>query len=142
MINSITVSFGANATVNPNMRFTLVGSDDRTPNVGSAFHHREYCNGQTVVMLQFTGAQTNNGSLADGTYQLTYNNSVIGPTTFFRMFGDMNGDHLVNQTDLTAFNAAMRSSVGTAPYLWYFNYNQDCVIDAVDYRYFLMNYQP
>ena len=153
MIDSITVSFGQLATVGAGA-FSLVNTV-----TGAIVPLRvilRNIGGQTVALLDFTGAGIINGSLADGTYALTivaanitlqsggaWNGGVnYTSAPFKRMFGDVNGDGLVNATDLAAFNAAMRSKMGDANYCWYLDYDGNCQIDATDYRYFLMDYRP
>ena len=101
MINSITVSFGQ--VVNNLGTFTLL---DKTTNTYVGLRLiTEILNGQTVVMLQFTGTGIVGGSLANGLTSCT----TTGPlaASFFRLFGDSNGDGLVNETDLTAFSNAL-----------------------------------
>jgi hypothetical protein len=111
-------------------------------------------NGKTVVVIEFTGSLLG-GSLADGNYKVKINGSKVqtrgGPAagtlfnggaiyteTFFRFYGDSDGDRDVDTTDLTAFRAALRSMRGTAAYRWYFDYDADCDVDAVDYQQFLL----
>ena len=151
MIDSLTVTFnqlvtiGAGAFTLKNSKGVSIGLRTIVENIG----------GQTVVLIQFTGAGIIGGSLADGSYTFTivssliqlqsgglYNGGVNQTFQFTRLFGDVNGDGKVNATDLAALNAAMRSKEGTPPYVWYLDYDQNCQIDATDYRYFLVNYRP
>jgi hypothetical protein len=151
MINSLTVTFPGPVTVGPGA-FTLVNSKGTSIGLRTIVLN---INGQTVVLVQFTGPGIIGGSLADGSYTFTINSSLITlpgggaynggvnqTFQFFRKFGDINGDGKVNATDLAAFQAAMRSKEGTPYYVWYFDYDQNCQIDAMDYRYFLVNYRP
>jgi hypothetical protein len=60
---------------------------------------------------------------------------------FFRLFGDVNGDAQVDDTDLAVFQSAYGSRQGTAGYLWYLDANGDGVIDSSDYAQFLARYR-
>jgi hypothetical protein len=116
-------------------------------------------NGQTVVTLSnFSGAETQSASLADGRYTLTALSSQIsvfgqaldgdnngtpgGDYVFsdaqglFRFFGDINGDRHVDIADFGALSAAYGTSVGQAGYLSYLDFNNDGQIDIADFGQF------
>ena len=119
--------------------------------------------GKTVATITFSGSLTQYSSLMDGTYQLTIyggkvhdavtglnldgagtgqagSNYVFGSHAadhFFRLFGDYNGDGLVNGADLAQFEAAYLNPAG---YLWYFDFNNDGNIDALDFYQFKLRY--
>ena len=57
---------------------------------------------------------------------------------FWRLFGDALGNRTVNSTDQGQFQAAQGSHPGQANYRWYFDYDQSCTIDSVDYSQFLL----
>jgi hypothetical protein len=96
-----------------------------------------------TLVLTFTGgtgaSQVVGGSLADGNYRLTANGQVVA--SFYRLFGDSNGDRRVDAADRTAFLKAYRSRKGMANYACYFDYNADGTIDGTDYYEFLRRYQ-
>jgi hypothetical protein len=99
-------------------------------------------------------------SLADGRYQLTVlAANVIGPDGkalagdgtntgsnytspadnyqgnglhLFRLFGDVNGDGVVDPTDLNQFRSTMNTNKTQAAYLWYLDADGSGAIDAVD----------
>ena len=101
--------------------------------------------------------------MVDGTYQLTVygskvhdavsganldgdnngqpgGNYVFGSLAadhFFRKFGDYNGDGLANSADLAQFDAAFLNPAG---YQWYFDFNNDGHIDALDFYQFKLRY--
>jgi uncharacterized repeat protein (TIGR01451 family) len=149
MVTSLTVTFAGHEDLAAGA-FTLTTAAGAS--VGMRTLTRDI-NGQTVVLIQFTDPTLVGGSLADGQYNLVIDGSKIHDQTgaayngggtltesFFRLFGDSNGDRKVDNTDLTAFQAAMRSMYGTAPYLWYLDYTQDCTVDAASYSQFMLRY--
>jgi uncharacterized delta-60 repeat protein len=116
-------------------------------------------NGVTVVTLNnFTGSETQFGSLADGRYTLTAlanqisaggmaldgngdgtagGNYVFGDAQgLFRFFGDINGDQIVNGLDLGFFKNAFGTQAGDANYLSAFDFNGDGVINGFDFGQF------
>ncbi len=149
MVNSITVTF-------PTHENLTTGAISLTTQAGATVPFSTITrdvNGQTVEFLQFTGSNVIGNSLPDGRYVLTingskihnsqgaaYNNGGTISNAFWRMFGDAYGTASINSAALTAFQAAMRSANGTPPYCWYFDYDQNCTVDAVDYSMFLMRY--
>lgn len=105
---------------------------------------------QTVAQLTFSGSGTQNGSLADGKYTLTIpgaqvstggvlldgdNNGTAGGNyvaNFHRLFGDSDGNMVVNSEDFAAF----RSIYGTSSSLYGLDVNNDNIIDATDFMNF------
>lgn len=95
-------------------------------------------------VLTFSGGEIIGGSLADGTYDLTLNPSLIrdawdGPIlggaivrTFHRLFGDGDGSGVVNSADLASFNTAFGATSAAARYLSHFDYEQNGVINNAD----------
>jgi hypothetical protein len=91
------------------------------------------------LTVRFTGlAGVIGGSLPDGRYSLAVGGQTVA--TFFRLFGDVNGDGQVDDSDRAAFLAAYRSRSGMANYRSYFDYNGDGLIDSTDYYQFLRRY--
>jgi O-glycosyl hydrolase len=97
-----------------------------------------------VFTLIFTGASIVAASLPDGIYDLALNPTAIidaysrplsgspAPLTFFRLFGDSNGDASVNSTDLTAITAAYAFNSSSPNYRSYFDYDANLVINNTD----------
>ena len=124
-VTSLTVTFNTPvdfANNDPNAAFTLTRSDNTTVSFTA---HASVVGGQTVVVLDtFGGTASENGSLADGRYTLTALAAQISasgqPMTsdysfsdaqgLFRMFGDVNGDQVVNGFDFGFF----KNAFGTA----------------------------
>jgi hypothetical protein len=107
--------------------------------------------GRTVATLIFVGADVIGGSLADGHYTLTINGGlvhdgfgnaldgagtgVVGSDrvdTFFRLFGDADGDGVVDARDRDLFRSAFKTRAGDPGYLWYFDYDGDGEVDGRD----------
>lgn len=104
------------------------------------------------VTLTFTGGPVDFGSLADGRYTLTAFAALINGGNFdgngdmiagdnyeligtpanglFRLFGDSDGNGLVNSVDFTAF----RTFFGTGPS--YFDVNNDGQTNSTDFAEF------
>jgi subtilase family serine protease len=150
-VTSVTVTFNTPvdfANSDPNAAFTLTRSDNTTV---SFVAHASVVGGQTVVVLDtFGGTASENGSLADGRYTLTALAAQISASgqpmatdyTFsdaqglFRMFGDVNGDQVVNGFDFGFFKNAFGTQTGDPTYLNYLDFNGDGVINGLDFGQF------
>ena len=109
--------------------------------------------GRTTVTVRFTtpntgpfnGSMTEWGSLIDGHYSLGFQGSAAqllfvgsGSTaqnhsdSLIRLFGDSNGDGVLDQVDLAQFRAANNSSSGDAAYSSAFDVDGNGVIDQFD----------
>lgn len=108
-------------------------------------------NGHTVAVVRFTGADVVGGSLPDGAYRLTVAAASVhdasgkaldqdGTASFVRLFGDADGNGVVDNRDLAVFNTALRGRVGMANSLWYLDYDGNGVIDSGDYVQFQRRY--
>ena len=95
--------------------------------------------GGLTWVVTFSGAGVVGGSIADGDYDITvvstavhaYNHTMADniTNTFFRLFGDTNGDGQVSgRPDLTLMQSALGTSIGQAGYLAYLDYNADGII--------------
>jgi Dockerin type I domain len=99
---------------------------------------------QTVARLTFGGPLTEGSaaapSLSDGRYTLTvFGGQAQGGdyvATLLRLFGDVNGDAVVNGTDLTAFRGAFGANSLDASYLAAFDWNGDGAINGTDLTQF------
>jgi hypothetical protein len=105
--------------------------------------------GQTVATLTFSGAGTEFGSLADGRWALTVDHTkvvataggVAMPADFSlanieRLYGDVNGDGKVDNTDFFQFRSTFGLSAGQAGFLAAFDYDGNGVIDNTDFFQF------
>lgn len=107
---------------------------------------------QTVAKLTFTGTGTEFGSLADGAYTLTLvasqintegvlfdgNNDGTGGDNyvmnFHRLFGDVNGDRTVSNSDFNAFRNAFGGTEMA------FDFNNDGAVAGSDFNAFKENF--
>lgn len=156
-ILSLQVTF--NETVNlgsaPAGAFQLLGPDGRLVNLSAAVSTN--ASGATVATLTFLpGPDTYrlaNGqyALADGRYRLTVLKNTVEDgnqrvmdadvvDSFFRLFGDVNGDAKIDLSDLTAARDELGRQIGDGRYLWYLDDNGDGRIDNVDYIAVRTNY--
>ena len=105
----------------------------------------------TTFLITFSGTGTSYGSLNDGRYTLTVHAALVQNADgqamaadstfgFFRLFGDLDGDGVVNGYDYLLFRAAYGKSVGQSGYQAAFDYNGDGVINGLDYLEFRLRY--
>ena len=155
MVESLTVTFNAPVTLSAGA-ITLT---DQTTGTAVPIQWSTV-DGITYVVTwssQFTG-----GSLSNGQYLLTVDHSLVSSTggsmtadqsySFFRLFGDYNGDGVVNNADYMMFKKAYGAVAGSgsasnATYdtYWYFdyyfnNYQSGSSIDSSDLAEFLDDY--
>jgi hypothetical protein len=105
----------------------------------------------SVDTLTLVGAGIIGGSLADGHYTLTIHGGLVHDgfgqaldgagtgvagsdrvDTFFRLFGDADGDGHVDLGDLLRFASTFGKHAGDSGYLWYFDYDGDGRVDGSD----------
>jgi hypothetical protein len=115
--------------------------------------------GAYTVIYGFSGPGTEFGSLEDGNYSLQFNESAIqgggpgGPglapagdpfatqaALFWRFFGDIFGNRIVNDSNLTAFRQAYRWTIGASAYRAAFDFDGNGVVDVNDYYQFQRRY--
>jgi hypothetical protein len=158
MVDSITVTFSTQVDIAPGA-FQLVQAvggarTDLSRVVGVATQLTG--DGRTVATLTFAGMGIVGGSLADGGYTLTIRadrihdqqlgapldgngDGLVGGARvdqFFRLFGDVNGDGQLTDTDRAAIRAALGSRKGMANYRWYLDYYGNGFVDAsVGYQF-------
>ena len=151
MVNSITITFGGSVVLEPGA-IELRRQDGSLVN---AEFNISLLSGQTVAVLTFAGPEFVGGSLVDGSYTLTVradrvhdrwgreldgdgNGSAGGNTvdSFFRLFGDTDGDHDVDHADLDVMLSSFRKSRGEAGFLWFLDYEGDGDVDGLDMAQF------
>src|SRR5262249_32016592 len=138
-VTSLTVTFDRLVAFDPGA-IVLWRSDGTVPTVA---WNITTVNGSTVAAATFSGHGTEAGSLADGkwTLRVRYNRvhradnaqTVMladSRTSLFRLFGDANADRTVDDSDQSAFQAAMGQTDALS--LAMFDWNGDGAIDAMD----------
>ncbi len=93
------------------------------------------------------------GSLADGNYLLTIDLEKDGfgngsdhqfgaeeVDSFFRFFGDCDGDRDVDNLDYFQLRGTYRQNIGSSRYLWYLDYDGDSNVDYYDVVQFQARY--
>jgi hypothetical protein len=109
---------------------------------------------QTIARLSFSGGLTEFGSLIDGNYSLTVISSQVSAggvaldgdldgtpggdltMTFFRLYGDVNGDRAVNGLDLAAFRSTFGTVSSDATFVSALDFNGDGAINGADLTQF------
>jgi pimeloyl-ACP methyl ester carboxylesterase len=147
MVNSLTVTFSTVVHLDPGA-FALAREGGGVFDV----HVSEaVVDGHSVDTLTFVGAGIIGGSLGDGHYTLTIHGGLVHDgfgqaldgagtgvagsdrvDTFFRLFGDADGDGHVDLGDLLRFAGAFGKHAGDPGYLWYFDYDGDGRVDGSD----------
>jgi ELWxxDGT repeat protein len=129
MVTSLTVTFDSVVTLDPGAFEVRRQGGGLIPLTVSA----AVVGNRTVAVLTFTGADVIGGSLPDGSYTLTvradhvhdlYGQAPLADsvTTFFRLFGDSNGNGVVDLQDLERFALTFGKSAGQPGYLADFDY--------------------
>jgi hypothetical protein len=155
VINQLTVTFSETVSVHPDSAFTLIRNGSEAVPVHVAWN-ADF----TQATLTFNTTDTTGASLADGSYRLQVDgDQLVGPdgkavdangdnmaggvltVNFYRLFGDINGDQVVDEADLNAFTLLMGTTVtdptsGAAA----FDSNGDGIIDAADLDAFRANF--
>jgi hypothetical protein len=155
VIDQLTVNFNEPVTVHPDSAFTLIRNGSEAVPV-----HVTWNADFTKATLTFDTTEANGASLANGSYQLMVNgDQLIGPDgqavdvngdnmaggvlteTFHRLYGDVNGDGVVDATDLTGLRSVFGATI-TDPNsaAAAFDANGDGVIDASDLEVFRANF--
>jgi hypothetical protein len=147
MVNSLTVTFNGAVTLDSGA-FELVRQGGGAIGLQVT---EAVVRGRTVATLLFVGADIIGGSLADGHYTLTIHGGLVHDRfgqaldgagtgvagsdrvdTFFRLFGDADGDGHVDLSDLRSFLGTFGKRAGDPGYLWYFDYDGDGRADFGD----------
>jgi hypothetical protein len=138
MVTSLTVTFSTVVHLDPGA-FELVRQEGGVIQLQVA---EAVVDGHSVDTLTFSGAGIIGGSLADGHYTLTIHGGLVHDDfgqaldgaatgvagsdrvdTFFRLFGDADGDGRVDLGDLLRFAGTLGKHAGDPGYLWYFDYD-------------------
>jgi hypothetical protein len=131
---AFSIALHANVTVN--------GTTGQTVGTLPALSWSSPDDGATWVVT-FSGNGVVNRSIADGVYDITLNAAAVSDAagqalaagrtdTFFRLYGDGNGDGTVNNSDTFKVKTSFLKNAGDAAYLAYFDYNGDGTVNNSD----------
>jgi VCBS repeat-containing protein len=161
MVTSITIAFNSVVTLPATLanafQLARTGPGGTTGNVTLAVDLSGSTANQTIARLTFSGALTSSGSLVDGNYTLTVfgaqvtgsggtqldgdgNGTAGGDYTspaalnLYRLYGDADGNRVVNQADLTLFRIAFGSSDPT------FDFDRNGTVNQNDLVAFRANF--
>jgi hypothetical protein len=149
MVDSIVYTFnhavalGSNAfAIALHQNVTANGATGQTVGTLPALSYSSADGGVTWVVT-FSGAGVVGNSIADGVYDLTLNHAAVtdaqGQTlaadkvdTFFRLYGDTNGDGTVNNADTFQLRKTFGKNTEDAGFLAYLDYNGAGTISNAD----------
>ena len=135
MVDSLTLEFQSTVTLtSSNLTLTNAGSTAMAYNLASS-------NGGKNWTLSFPSSLSSSyigNSLPDGAYTLNVTVGSINQTfTFFRLYGDFNGDGVVNAEDFTLMSEVFGQVTNSTD--WFLDYNADSVINSEDFTPYSAN---
>ena len=144
MVTSLTYTFSTLVNIDPGaFEVDRVGGGA----VGLIVSTSTTASGQTRVVLDFSGSDIVGGSLADGRYTVTIHSQEIHETSplalvlsadrvdsVFRLFGDADGNGVVDNSDMFLIRASINKSVGEIGYLALFDFDGNGTVDQADYN--------
>ena len=146
MVDSLSLTFSSPVTLG-------TGAIVLTTSTGTAVPFQLSTSDNTTYVLTFAGSQFIGGSLANGRYVLTVDHALVGGQSgglmtadqsysFFRLFGDYNGDGTVNNADYVIFRKALNAVMGSATYAkyWYLDYYDSGTINNADLSAFMADF--
>ncbi len=168
LVKSLTVTFSDAVTLDPGaIRLTapiLYGAPlppsvklPTTRDIQGVDVATSLVNGKTVAVLTFHGVDAVGGALPDGLYDvvvagakvrgsagqlLSGDGTLAGSNLsvgFAKLFGDTNGNGMIDDADAQQFDAARGKRRGDAGYLWYLDANGDGTVDDADAALFQQN---
>jgi hypothetical protein len=146
MIDSLTVTFNESVTLSPN----AITLNMLSQTGGSPAPMNFTLNGSgTTWVLTFTDPSYIGGSLPDGAYELNVAASGVSGAgnlnmaanqsfEFFRLYGDFNGDGVVNGADFETLEAAFGTQTNSSN--WYLDYDGNGMINGADFGAFAENF--
>ena len=149
MVQSLTVSFNHAVTLDTgafsivlHANSTINGVTGQTSGTLPVLGWTTSDGGLSYV-ITFSGAGVVNNSIADGLYDLDLDhtkahdaaNQLLATDavfSFYRLYGDFNGDGTVNNADSFQFSRAFNKSAGQAGFVAFFDFNGDGTINNSD----------
>jgi predicted outer membrane repeat protein len=143
--HAVTLAAGA-FTIALHGDVTVNGVDGRTVGTLPTLSYTSPDGGVTWIVT-FSGSGVIGGSIADGVYDITLNHAAVTDAagevlandrtdTFFRLFGDSNGDGQVNNLDALRLRSTYGKQAGNAGFLAYLDYNADGWVNNSDAQEF------
>jgi hypothetical protein len=153
MVDSIVYTFNQAVTLAATNAFTIgvhSGQTGTVPTLTWSAMSADASGASTQWVVTFSGSGVTGGSIGDGVYDLTLDPTKVTsestPTasvtpraadTFYRLFGDANGDMRVNNSDYAAFLNTNGLKAGQAGFNAAFDSNGDGRVNNLDYGAFL-----
>ena len=160
-INSMQVVFDGDVDV-PNEAVSVVQLTDATTSTNASVStsvSTQFEDGKTTATIQFISHVRNaNNALEDGNYQLTLDADLVtrdgfpmskdyvvgdnanGDDKFYTLFGDINGDRIVNLFDFIQFRTAFGSNSSSPDYDPTMDFDGGGSIDLIDFSQFRGRY--
>ena len=149
IVKDIEVTFSTQVTIAAGaFTLTRVGLPNGAPGDNAtvvAGFTTQVVNGGTVATLTFSGANTDFGSLQDGTWTLTVDHTKVTATSggaamaadftqtgIKRLFGDSDGNGTVDALDLLRLRTSFGKTSADPGYLAYFDFDGSGTVDALD----------
>jgi hypothetical protein len=155
MVDGIVYTFNQAVTLAATNAFTIgvhSGQTGTVPTLAWSAMSADASGASTQWVVTFSGSGVAGGSIGDGVYDLTLDPTKVTsestPTapvtpratdTFYRLFGDINGDGRVNNADYAAFLNTNGLKTGQAGFNAAFDSNGDGRVNNLDYGAFLNN---
>ena len=168
ILREIQVTFPSDVQIGAGA-FSIVNRDDNSV-VPTVSFEEEPGTSPTVATLTFSGDGVDiaSGSLADGNYELTINGDLITNAQgialdadsdgtpggllvfgdqetddFYRLFGDVNGDRIVDGIDFSLFVPTFFIGAGNPSFNPSFDFDISGLVDGIDFAQFVDNFfQP
>jgi uncharacterized repeat protein (TIGR03803 family) len=153
MVDSIVYTFSEAVNIAATNAFSIAvdtGQSGIVPSLAWAAINPNSDGSSAQWVVTFSGPGVSGGSIGNGVYDITLNSSAVtsaaNPTvtvqarpvdTFYRLFGDINGDGRVNNADYAAFLSTNGLKAGEAGFDAAFDSNGDGRINNSDYALML-----
>ncbi|HEX4056467.1 MAG TPA: dockerin type I domain-containing protein, partial [Tepidisphaeraceae bacterium] len=149
MVDSLTVTFNESVTLADNaITLNMLSQTGGSPTPMTFSLNTP--DGGTTWVLTFTDPSYIGSSLPDGAYDLNVSAGGVTATQgglsmaadqdfqFIRLYGDFNGDGVVNSIDFGTIAPAFGHSTNSSD--WYLDYDDNGVINSIDFGYFATNF--
>jgi hypothetical protein len=140
MVNSLTITFSSPVT----FQAGAISIVRRVKPLNFTFTYTNPSGDGMTWVVMFSGQSTQVGSLADGMYDLIIRGDLVkdqfGQTlqggdqtvAFHRLFGDVDGNAIVDALDLHRLRSYLGSRQGDDNFVWWLDFDGSGTIDEVD----------